>query len=93
MILELTEEQKELVDHIDFTDCEVESVLWAIIDLYIWNRGPFIEENPGTWEDMVKKIPDERMRCRGLWEYGVIEFWIWETMAFKGKPVKAISDI
>lgn len=35
-------------------------MLWAIIDLYIWNRGEFVEEGPGAWE----------------------------TMAFKGKPVK-----
>lgn len=87
---ELTLEQKELMEHIDFTGCEDVSVstLWSVIDLYIWNRAGFVEENPGTWSDMVKKIPEERFRCMGLWGYHMISLWIREVMAFKGKPVK-----
>lgn len=88
LMRELTKEEREIGEHLDFSGysqpCQI---FLGIIELFIWDKGPFKEEVLGDWNTMVQKIRREDLRRLPFWLYGIIENWIYYCMDFQGKPV------
>lgn len=90
---ELTEEEAEIKKHLDLSNCtESCQILLGIIELFLWDKGPFREEVLGDWSTMIQKIRDERQRVAPLWLYGIVETWIYYCMDFCGKPVSEYPE-
>lgn len=85
---ELTTEESEIQEHLDLSRCTDScQILLGIIELFIWDKGPFKDEVLGDWSTMIRKIRDERRRVVPLWLYGIVDAWIYYCMDFHGKPV------
>lgn len=85
---ELTSEEAEIQEHLDLSNCTDScQILLGIIELFIWDKGPFRDEVLGDWPTMILKIQDERQRAAPLWLDGIIDVWIYYCMDFCGKPV------
>lgn len=90
---ELTEEEAEVQEHLDLSRCKYScQILLGIIELFIWDKGPFKDEILGDWPTMIQKIRDERRRVVPLWLYGIVDTWIYYCMDFCGKPVSEYSS-
>ena len=90
---ELTEEEAEIREHLNLSRCTDScQILLGIIELFIWDKGPSIDEVLGDWPTMIQKIRDERQRVVPIWLYGIVETWIYYCMDFGGKPVSEYPD-
>ena len=90
---ELTAEEIEIQEHLDFSRCTDScQILLGIIELFIWDKGPFKDEFLGDWPTMIQKIRDERRRVVPLWLYGIVDAWIYYCMDFCGKPVSEYPE-
>lgn len=93
LMRELTAEEWEVAEHLDFTNytqpCQI---LLGIMELFLWDKGPFKEEVPGDWDTMVRKIRRAELRCLPLWLYGIIENWLYYCMDFQGRPVSEYPE-
>lgn len=90
---ELTEEEQEIKEHLNLSRCTDScQILLGIIELFIWDKGPFIDEVLGDWPTMILKIRDERQRVVPIWLYGIIDTWIYYCMDFCGKPVSEYPE-
>lgn len=90
---ELTEEEAEIQEHLDLSRCTDScQILLGIIELFIWDKGPFKDEILGDWSTMIQKIQGERERVAPLWLYGIVDTWIYYCMDFCGKPVSEYPE-
>lgn len=90
---ELTEEEAEIRKHLNLSRCtDPCQILLGIIELFIWDKGPFKDEVLGDWSTMIQKIRDERHRAAGVCVYGIIDTWIYYCMDFCGKPVSEYPE-
>lgn len=90
---ELTEEEAAIREHLNLSRCTDScQILLGIIELFLWDKGPFKEEVLGDWSTMIQKIRDERQRAAPLWLYGIVEAWIYYCMDFCGKPVSGYPE-
>lgn len=90
---ELTGEEAEIQKHLDLSHCTQScQILLGIIELFIWDKGPFKDEILGDWPTMIQKIRDERQRVAPLWLYAIVETWIYYCMDFCGKPVSEYPE-
>ena len=90
---ELTEEEAEIKKHLNLSRCTDScQILLGIIELFIWDKGPFKDKVLGDWSTMKQKIRDERHRAAGVCVYGIIDTWIYYCMDFYGKPVSEYSE-
>ena len=90
---ELTTEEFEIQEHLDLSHCTDScQILLGIIELFIWDKGPFKDVVLGDWSIMIQKIRDERRRVVPLWLYGIVDAWIYYCMDFHGKPVSEYPE-
>lgn len=90
---ELTEEEAGIQKHLDLSRCTDScQILLGIIELFIWDKGPFRDETLGDWPTMIQKIRDERQRVVPLWLYGIVDAWIYYCMDFCGKPAGEYAE-
>lgn len=90
---ELTKEEAAVQEHLDLSRCTDScQILLGIIELFIWDKGPFKDEILGDWPTMIQKIRDERQRVVPLWLYGIVDTWIYYCMDFCGKPVSEYPE-
>lgn len=89
----LTEAEAEIQNHLNLSHCTDSSqILLGIIELFLWDKGPFKDEILGDWPTMIQKIRDERSRVVPAWLYGIIDTWIYYCMDFCGKPVSEYPE-
>lgn len=90
---ELTEEEAEIWKYLNLSRCTDScQILLGIIELFIWDKGPFKDEVLGDWPTMIQKIREERNRVAPAWLYGIIDTWIYYCMDFCGKPVSEYPE-
>lgn len=90
---ELTEEEAEIQEHLNLSRCKDScQILLGIIELFIWDKGPFKDEVLGDWSTMIRKIRDSRQRVCPVWLYGIVDTWIYYCMDFCGKPVSEYPE-
>ena len=90
---ELTEEEAEIKNHLNLSHCTDScQILLGIIELFIWDKGPFKDEVLGDWSTMIQKIRDNRQRACPVWLYGIVDTWIYYCMDFCGKPVSEYPE-
>lgn len=90
---ELTEEEKEIWKQLNLSRCTNScQILLGIIELFLWDKGPFKDEVLGDWPTMIQKIREERRRVAPEWLYGIIDTWIYYCMDFCGKPVSEYPE-
>ncbi|MDE5596649.1 MAG: hypothetical protein K2J04_02325 [Lachnospiraceae bacterium] len=71
---ELTEVEAEIKKHLNLSRCTDScQILLGIIELFIWDKGPFKDKVLGDWSTMKQKIRDERHRAAGVCVYGIID--------------------
>lgn len=89
----LTEEEAEIKEHLNLSRCTDScQILLGIIELFIWDKGPFKDEVLGDWTIMIQKIQDKRLRAAPIWLYGIVDTWIYYCMDFCGKPVSEYPE-
>ncbi|MDE7284488.1 MAG: hypothetical protein K2N85_13045 [Lachnospiraceae bacterium] len=90
---ELTEEEAKITEHLNLFRCTDScQMLLGIIELFIWDKGPFIDKVLGDWSIMIQKIRNEVRRVAPLWLEGIIDAWIYYCMDFCGKPVSEYPE-
>lgn len=90
---ELTEEEAKIIEHLNLSRCmDSCQMLLGIIELFIWDKGPFIDKVLGDWSIMIQKIRNEVQRAAPLWLYGIVDTWIYYCMDFCGKPVSEYPE-
>lgn len=91
---ELTEEEAKIQEHLNLSRCTYSyQILLGIIELFIWDKGPFQDEVLGDWSTMIQKIRNENQRAIApLRMYGIIDTWIYYCMDFCGKPVSEYPE-
>ncbi len=90
---ELTEEEAEIRKHLNLSRCTDScQILLGIIELFMWDKGPFKDEVLGDWFTMIQKIRDEWQRVVPVWLYGIVDTWIYYCMDFRGKPVSEYPE-
>ena len=90
---ELTADESEIGKHLDLSNCTDScQILLGIIELFIWDKGPFKDKDLGDWPTMIQKIRDERRRAAPLWLYGIVDAWIYYCMDFRGTPVSEYPE-
>lgn len=90
---ELTEEEAKITEHLNLSRCTDScQMLLGIIELFIWDKGPFKDEVLGDWPTMILKIQNEVRRVVPLWLEGIVDAWIYYCMDFCGKPVSEYPE-
>lgn len=93
VLRELTAEEAEIQNHLNLSRCTDScQILLGIIELFLWDKGPFQDEVLGDWSTMILKIRDERFRVAPVWLYAIVDTWIYYCMDFCGKPVSEYPE-
>lgn len=90
---ELTEEEAKIQEHLNLSRCTDScQILLGIIELFIWDKGPFKDEVLGDWPTMIQKIRNKNQRVVPLWLEGIVATWIYYCMEYCGKPVSEYPE-
>lgn len=88
IIRELSDEEKNLLDRIDTSDCQFQALqaMWAVIAMYLAEQTIYEQEGAGdvvNWDFIRRRIHPDCGSFVPIWIEGAVETWIRECMSYK----------